>query len=119
MGRIAACKGGGLVLDADLSMQLVVSPALRALVREANIPVELFYDQPFWPDSLLADWQRLDVPVRQCPVLSGRTGRSMGNATFLPDSMPTHCSVSFAGQRYILRPYCCHARCSRSDATHI
>ena len=66
--RIAACKGGGLVLNGDLSMQLVVSPALQALVREAGIPVELQYDRPF-SDSLQAEWRRLDVPVRITLIL--------------------------------------------------
>ena len=63
MGRIAACKGGGLVLNGDLSVQLVVSPMLQALVSEAGVPVELHYDRRF-PDSLQAQWRRLDVSVR-------------------------------------------------------
>ncbi len=66
--RIAACKGGGLVLNGDLSMQLVVTPALQALVREAGVPVELQYDRDF-SDSLQAEWRRLDVPVRITLIL--------------------------------------------------
>lgn len=44
--RVAACQGGGLVLDADLSMQQVQSPELQALARKAGLPVELRCDSP-------------------------------------------------------------------------
>lgn len=66
MDRIAACKGGSLVLDADLSMQLVMSPELQALVCKAGLPVELHHS---WPCQTLLrdDWLRLSVPVGPRP----------------------------------------------------
>lgn len=66
MDRIAACKGGGLVLDADFSMQLVTSPELQALVCEAGLPVELHFDSDCSP-LLRDDMLRLSVPVRHRP----------------------------------------------------
>ena len=67
MNRIAAWQGGGLVMDSDLSRQLVVSPELQALVREAGLPVELQFD---WSCQRLLreDWRRLDIPVRQTHI---------------------------------------------------
>ena len=101
MDRIAACQGGGLVLDGDLSMQLVVSPALQALVREAGIPVELHYDRPF-SDELQAEWRRLDVPVRKPPTLViGWTCPFMGIAAIFLTSCPSMpFNVSIAGHRW-------------------
>ena len=61
--RITACEGASLVLDGDLSMQLVMSPELQAIVRNAGLPVELQCDRPCSP-LLHDDWLRLNVPVR-------------------------------------------------------
>ena len=68
-GQDCSLPGGGLVLDADLSMQLVTSPELQALVREAGLPVELRYGRP-WPPLLRDDWLRLSVPARHRPSYS-------------------------------------------------
>lgn len=51
-----------MVLDSDLSRQLVMSSELQALVCEAGLPVELHFDglcRYVLPD----DWLRLNVPV--------------------------------------------------------
>ena len=69
LDRIKACKGPGLVLDADLSMQLVMSQELQALVREAGLSVELQCDRPCLP-LLRDDWLRLSIPVRHRPDCS-------------------------------------------------
>ena len=69
MDRIAACKGGSLVLGCDLSRQLVASPELQALIREAGLPVELHFNH-LYEDLNIDDWFRLDVPVRHRAVCS-------------------------------------------------
>ena len=100
-------------------MQLVVSPALQELVREADIPVELQHDRPF-SDSLQAEWQRLNVPVRVIATLgSGWTDPLMGIVTnLLTTGPPMPCTVSVAGPRWFCETYIlCNSRCSPSGST--
>ena len=66
VARIADCKGGSLVLNGDLSLQLVLSAELQALVRDAGLPVQLLLDieRPL-PDVSVKHWALFNVPVRR------------------------------------------------------
>ena len=96
LDRIDACKGGGLVLDGDLSMQLMVSGELQALVRDAGLPVELLFDFDR-PCPMLSQkvWMRLDVPVcsttwpaSRCSACESNRGR--GHSTDGHPQPPAH-----------------------------